>query len=400
MVRRQPVAWGALFAALVQGCSDRGLAQDDDGTSGGGTTGAESSSTGSSDGGPVSTGPLDESSSDSSCGVGMVFESVDVDAASVQGYAPGEPLPLDLCTEVCELFVYESLECTIASGSETGGTTETPADMDDPGAESSSGGSGSGESGSGESGSGESGSGDGTGTTTDPGATVTLECTYSVWSCDTAGRRSAGLVSPRLPTECGALGRYFAAMAHNEAASVVSFVRLQGELAAHGAPADLLEQVRRAARDEVRHARVMGRLARNHGAQPVRPTHVDVGVRPLAEIARENAIEGCVAETWSALLCTWQARHSVDPEIAAALRQIAVDETRHAELAWSLAAWMRGRLDAATNASIDAEREAAAATLVPSLEITMGASARAALGLPSTEAARILASGLQAAMAA
>jgi rubrerythrin len=189
-------------------------------------------------------------------------------------------------------------------------------------------------------------------------------------------------------------------MAHNEAASVVSFVRLQGELAAHGAPADLLEQVRRAARDEVRHARVMGRLARNHGAQPVRPTHVDVGVRPLAEIARENAIEGCVAETWSALLCTWQARHSVDPEIAAALRQIAVDETRHAELAWSLAAWMRGRLDAATNASIDAEREAAAATLVPSLEITMGASARAALGLPSTEAARILASGLQAAMAA
>ncbi len=400
MVRRQPVAWGALFAALVQGCSDRGLAQDDDGTSSSGTSGAESSATGSSDSGPVSTGPLDGSTSDSSCGVGTVMGTVDVDAASVQGYAPGEPLPLELCAEVCEPFAYESLECTIApGGGETGGTTETPADMDDPGGGSSSGGTSGGDSSGGDSGSGESG-GDGPGTTTDPGATVTLECTYSVWSCDSAGRRSAGLVSPRLPTDCGALGRYFAAMAHNEAASVVSFVRLQGELAAHGAPAELLEQVRRAARDEVRHARVMGRLARVHGAQPVRPTHVDVGVRPLAEIARENAIEGCVAETWSALLCTWQARHSVDPEIAAALRQIAVDETRHAELAWSLAAWMRGRLDAATNASIDAERQAAAAALVPSLEITMGASARAALGLPSTEAARILASGLQAAMAA
>ncbi len=398
MVRRQPVAWGALFAALVQGCSDRGLAQDDDGTSSGGTSGAESNSTGSSDSGPVSTGSLDESSSDSSCGVGTVMLTVDVDAASVQGYLPGEPLPLEFCAEMCDSFGYESLDCTIASaGGETGtdgSTTETPADKGDTGS-----GSSSGESGSGESGSGES-SGDGTGMTTDPGATVTLECTYSVWSCDSAGRRSAGLVSPRLPTECGPLGRYFAAMAHNEAASVVSFVRLQGELAAHGAPAELLEQVRAAARDEVRHARVMGRLARAHGAQPVRPTHVDVGVRPLAEIARENAIEGCVAETWSALLCTWQARHSVDPEIAAAMRQIAVDETRHAELAWSLAAWMQGRLDAATNASIDAEREAAAAALMPSLEITMGVSARAALGLPSTEAARLLASGLQAAMAA
>jgi hypothetical protein len=149
--------------------------QDDGGTSSGGTIGAESSATGSSDSGPVSTGPLDESSSDSSCGVGMVFGSVDVGAASVQGYAPGEPLPLELCTEVCELFRYESLECTIApSGAETGGTTETPADTDDPGGGSSSGGSSSGESGSGESG------GDGTGTTTEPGATVTLECTYSV----------------------------------------------------------------------------------------------------------------------------------------------------------------------------------------------------------------------------
>ena len=397
VVRKHGVVWGAVFAALVQGCADRGVGDGVVETSAdGGTTGEPSpSSTGD---GPMSSGPVDSDTSldtsldtalDTACDLVTFTQPIEVDASSVDGYAPGETLPLEVCLALCDQgVIYESLECALAVAdggtAGEGSTTDTPAD----GASSSDSGTG-----------GESTAG-GSDTATGGGPSVTLECTYTGLSCDSAGRRSAGLLAPQPATGHGALGRYFAAMAHNEAASVASFVRLEAELADHGAPAELLARVRAAARDEVRHARVMRRLARAHGVEPVRPRHVEVGLRPLAEIARENAIEGCVTETWSALLCTWQARHSVDPEIAAALRQIAADETRHADLAWALAVWMAGRLDAATNASIETDRFAAAAALMPSLEITMSAAARAALGLPSTATARVLASGLRAAMAA
>jgi hypothetical protein len=57
--------------------------------------------------------------------------------------------------------------------------------------------------------------------------------------------------------------------------------------------------------------------------------------RSLEELAVENAVEGCVRETYGALTAIWQARTAKDPSVAAAVRRIARDETRHAALSWA-----------------------------------------------------------------
>src|SRR6185295_13249702 len=121
--------------------------------------------------------------------------------------------------------------------------------------------------------------------------------------------------------------------------SIHAFRRLARELRAHGAPSDLVNAARACARDEARHARTMARLARAHGATIDRVHVEDVGTRDLEAIARENAVEGCVGETYGALLAIWQAEHAADADVRAAMREIAPDEMRHAALAWAVATW-------------------------------------------------------------
>src|SRR5262249_33228761 len=130
------------------------------------------------------------------------------------------------------------------------------------------------------------------------------------------GRAPAGLVQPELPRAGTPLGGYFAALSHLEAASVHAFGRLRRELAAHRAPARLLAAARRAQRDEVRHAHRMARMARRFGGVPVRPRVAGIPPRALDEIAIENAVEGCVRETFGALLAVFQATRAQDPGIA------------------------------------------------------------------------------------
>ena len=108
------------------------------------------------------------------------------------------------------------------------------------------------------------------------------------------GRRTEGIedcLRSRAPT----LGEVFAGRAYLEEVSVHAFARLERELAAHGAPTELLREARRARRDEVRHTAMMTRLARRFGrsVSPPRPP-VATPVRSLFEIALENAVEGCV----------------------------------------------------------------------------------------------------------
>src|SRR4051812_46297678 len=102
----------------------------------------------------------------------------------------------------------------------------------------------------------------------------TARGTSSVPRASAAGARPAGppgpppggLARPRLVGTATAIGAYFARMAHYEGASVPAFERLRDELASHDAPASLVRAADRAARDEVRHTRAMGRLARASGA--------------------------------------------------------------------------------------------------------------------------------------
>jgi hypothetical protein len=184
---------------------------------------------------------------------------------------------------------------------------------------------------------------------------VTITCSYG----DCSGRATEGIVHRRV-RDGASIGESLAVAAYLEAASVHAFDRLERELAAHHAPAGLRHASRRARRDEVRHTAMMARLARRRGAPVSFPNPPEpLPVRSLFAIARENAIEGCVRETYGATAALVWANCAPDPEVAAVLRSIAADECRHAELAWDVAAWAAPRLSPDERRAIDlAMREA------------------------------------------
>lgn len=196
------------------------------------------------------------------------------------------------------------------------------------------------------------------------------------------GRRPAGLCMP-VPLGGGELGAYFAEVCQLEAASVQAFRILHHELRAHGAPKTLVRAAARAARDEVRHTRAMGALARRFGARP-RAVRVERGaLRSIEAIALENAVEGCVRETYGALLATSQARVARDPVVRAAIVRIARDETRHAALSWSVGRWLEARLDRGAKARVEAAKRAAALELLSAAANDAPPSFAAVAGLPS-----------------
>jgi hypothetical protein len=219
---------------------------------------------------------------------------------------------------------------------------------------------------------------------TNDGGGVVTQCEGQ---CGT-GRRPEGMRQARV--RGGALGAHFARMAHLEAASVPAFRRLRAELRAHGAPQRLLDRCTRAARDEVRHARVAARLAKRFGARPPKVVLPPLGIRPLDEVALENAREGCVRESFGALYAGYQARMAGDPEVRAVLRQIAADETRHAELAWAVDAWVRTRLDAAALARMESGKREALDQLASEVVAPFDAELARLIGLPPPAAGRAL----------
>jgi hypothetical protein len=197
-------------------------------------------------------------------------------------------------------------------------------------------------------------------------------------SCGTEGRRPAGLVPPTRIHAPDAVGRWLAHAAWLEAASIPAFVYLARELELHGAPRGLARAAIAAARDEVRHARVMRDIAQRYGAT-VPAVDVTLPVeRTLEQLAIENAIEGCVRETWGAVLALWQSHRAQDPELRAVYREIADDEARHAALGWAIDTWVKTRLPAEAHARIDAARQAAVRELFEG----QSADALAFLGLP------------------
>jgi hypothetical protein len=211
------------------------------------------------------------------------------------------------------------------------------------------------------------------------------------------GRRPAGL-APSVIRGCARpLGEYFARACHLEAASIVAFWRLEVELREHGAPARLCAKVRRARKDEVAHTRATRRLARAHAVEPpaVRATR-ERGARALVEMAVENAVEGCVRETYGAAVALFRAARASDPAVARILARIGHDETRHARLSWELAAWFRARLTAPERAVVDAAFARAVVELrsalgeEPAHEVARGA------GAPDGAAQRALFAGLEA----
>ncbi|AUX25382.1 ferritin [Sorangium cellulosum] len=207
------------------------------------------------------------------------------------------------------------------------------------------------------------------------------------------GRRAPGLVE-RAASGATVLGAWLAQVAQLEAASVRAFDVLRRELVHHGAPRPLIERAGAARRDEVRHARAMGALAVRHGGRPRAPRVEPQPPRSLEEIAVENAAEGCVRETFGALVGMWQARFAGDRAVRRVMQGIARDEARHASLAWALDRWARAQLSPAARRRADEARRlaldeiAAEARRGPPPDLVRWA------GLPGPRAARRLATHL------
>jgi hypothetical protein len=170
-------------------------------------------------------------------------------------------------------------------------------------------------------------------------------------SCDFCpggiGRRPANLGVPEARSGVGVLAAHFERAAFLEAASVHAFVALHDELASLGAPHALLAAARRASADEAAHLRMTARLARRFGGRAPPSARALGGAHArasLIDLARENAVEGCVRETYGALIAWHQARNASDSVIRSTMETIAQDETRHAALSWAVSHWAAERL--------------------------------------------------------
>jgi len=203
------------------------------------------------------------------------------------------------------------------------------------------------------------------------------------------GRRPAGLRRERAACGASSVGAYLAALAFEEDASVTAFERMRAELVTMRAPRELVVAASRAARDEVRHARVMTRLARGRGGRVAKACVRRVGARDATAIAAENAAEGCVRETFGALLAKWQGSHAEDAELRRAFAKIARDEARHAALSWALARWIEPQLDAEGRARVASARARAVRSLAEAFDEPDASLARDA-GLPTASQSRAL----------
>ena len=140
----------------------------------------------------------------------------------------------------------------------------------------------------------------------------------------------------------------------------------------------------------------MRALARRFGTVSVSPRVRPTGLRLLDVVARENAVEGCVRETYGALVAWWQAIHSDDAVVRSTMSQVAADETRHAALAHDVHQWAVDRLSAESRRAVDQARAKAFDDLAD--EVTRAEIPEAAIrqgGYPSTTAAKWLVDNLR-----
>jgi hypothetical protein len=197
-----------------------------------------------------------------------------------------------------------------------------------------------------------------------------------------AGRRPEGWVAQHAAFSGSMLADHFARMAELEAASVAAFEVLAVELEYHGAPAELIERLHAAAHEEVGHARATADMARVLGAEPKPPQIEPRPIRALEEIALDNAVEGCVRETFGAAVGCYQAEAARDRGVAALMRQVSTDEVAHAALAFDLHAWILPRLSAAAGARVLAARAAAIEALACEIAHEPSVVLRELAGLP------------------
>lgn len=153
------------------------------------------------------------------------------------------------------------------------------------------------------------------------------------------------------------LGEEWTMSALGEHASVASFAAFSIALMTNGAPSDLVEDSLKAARDEVRHAKVSFEIAsklvgKDLGPGPLPPSGHQFS-HDLTALAMSVAKEGCVDETLSALAA------AAEVELIDEVLQNGAEEgTKYSGTSTELLVWIRNELH---NISIDESNHSALA---------------------------------------
>lgn len=140
---------------------------------------------------------------------------------------------------------------------------------------------------------------------------------------------------------------WFVQATQAEMASVGAFLLLRAELRSHNAPEELLQRCLLAAKEEVEHAHLLGQVCQEMGWEIPAPqigSLEEQSQRSLFALAVENMVEGCVNESYSALQAFHQGMVLENPKLRDIFRQIAKDETEHAQLARDIHSWLETKL--------------------------------------------------------
>jgi hypothetical protein len=190
-------------------------------------------------------------------------------------------------------------------------------------------------------------------------------------ACDLARRRALDAAAPRLLStrglSRGAVEQAAAALGSGrieELDASLAFERLASVLSILGAPAELVDRTRAAGDDEGRHARDAFSLAAAYGGEPLGPGPLRVPDAPSPSIdalAVETFFDGCVGETLGAREASAALTHCRVPAARDAIERVAIDERRHAELAWDMLAWLLPRTSVQARATIAAARSPSSA---------------------------------------
>jgi hypothetical protein len=212
------------------------------------------------------------------------------------------------------------------------------------------------------------------------------------YGCAVDGRRPCGLRVLR-QTEAS-LGAWFTAMSYHEHASAIAFAQLSHHARTHGLPRSLPAAMDRARHDELKHARAAATLARHYGGAQKRAVVRSDAVPTLFALALDNAREGCVRETFGALVAMLQAERAATRRMRSFYARIARDERRHAALSFRLHAALIRRLPPRQRRVVRGEM----LTELSRVTIAASPAVLGPLGLPSVLEAAVLRSKLASAL--
>lgn len=188
------------------------------------------------------------------------------------------------------------------------------------------------------------------------------------------------------------IGQYLADMTAMETAAITAFDYLTRELEAYDAPEALIARARQAVLEEARHAEMAGLLSASYEAEMTEVTVDDFSLRSLYDIALENAVEGCVNETFAAACGLWQSEYAQLEVFREVIAHITDEEMGHAELSWAIHQWVMPQLSQVEQEQIRVAQAEAVESLVKDFKQESNPVLQQAFGLPTKEdAARLFA---------